>query len=56
MLEKKTRHCSAGWDATHVVRGSAWIGSRITTPKPDVARNSNASNNERSFVSVKKTL
>ena len=39
-----------------MARGSAWIGSRITTPNPDVARNSNASNNERSFVSVKKTL
>ena len=37
-----------------MARGSAWIGTRITTPKPDVARNSNASNNERSFVSVKK--
>ena len=39
-----------------MAKGSAWIGSRITTPNPDVARNSNASNNERSFVSVKKTL
>ena len=39
-----------------MARGSAWIGSRITTPNPDVARNSNASNNERSFVLVKKTL
>ena len=38
-----------------MARGSAWIGSRITTPNPDVARNSNTSNNERSFVSVKKT-
>ena len=37
-----------------MVKGSASIGSRITKPKPDVARNSNALNNERSFVSVKK--
>ena len=32
-----------------MARGSASIGSRITKPKPDVARNSNALNNERSF-------
>ena len=37
-----------------MARGSALIGSRITKPKPDVARNSNALNNERSFVLVKK--
>ena len=37
-----------------MARGSAWTVSKIITPKPDVARNSNVSNNERSFVSVKK--
>ena len=37
-----------------MARGSAWIASRITTLKPDVAQNSNASNNEHSFAPVKK--
>ena len=47
---------SVGWDVIHVVRGSAWIVSRITVRKPDMAQNLNALNNERSFASVIKTL
>ena len=55
MFEKKKRQRSVGWDVIHVVRGSAWIVSRITV-LPDMARNLNALNNERSFASVIKTL
>ena len=54
MFEKKKDNVL--WDVIHVVRGSAWIVSRITVRKPDMARNLNALNNERSFASVIKTL
>lgn len=59
MFEKKKDNVlwdGMGWDVIHVVRGSAWIVSRITVRKPDMARNLNALNNERSFASVIKTL